>query len=74
VLNWVGVTNDRPEIRKAVAFLIATQKEDGSWLMAGRSHEGAEPSKNLVPITYFGSAWGTLGLMRSVPPPKKSAP
>jgi hypothetical protein len=38
-----------------------------SWPMTGRAHEGATPSKNLVPITYFGSAWATLGLMRSVP-------
>ena len=29
-------------------------------------HPGVTPSDNVVPITYFGSAWGTLGLTRSV--------
>jgi Squalene-hopene cyclase C-terminal domain len=67
VLSLTGVKNDRAEVRRAVAFLVAGQKEDGSWPMTGRAHPGATPSKNLVPITYFGSAWATLGLMRSVP-------
>jgi hypothetical protein len=46
------------------------------WPITPRSHAGAEPSKNPVPITYFGSAWATLGLMRSLPrpDPRRSAP
>ena len=67
VLSLAGVKPDRAAIRRGVAFLVATQKEDGSWPMKSRSHPGAEPMKNPVPITYFGSAWATLGLMRSVP-------
>jgi hypothetical protein len=67
VLNLAGVKNDRPEIRRAVAFLLATQKEDGSWPMTPRSHPEATPARNGVPITYFGSAWATLGLARSFP-------
>jgi hypothetical protein len=35
--------------------------------MTRRGHPGVTPSDNVVPITYFGSAWATLGLMRSVP-------
>jgi hypothetical protein len=35
--------------------------------MTSRAHPGATPFKNPVPITYFGSAWATLGLMRCVP-------
>jgi hypothetical protein len=50
-----------------VAFLAATQKEDGSWPMTPRANPGATPATNPVPITYFGTAWATLGLMRSVP-------
>jgi hypothetical protein len=46
---------------------VGAQKDDGSWPMTARSHPGATPSKNPVPITYFGSAWATLGLMRWVP-------
>src|SRR5262249_25461516 len=67
VLSLAGVGNDQAEVRRGVAFLLAGQKEDGSWPMKGRARPGATPSKLLVPITYFGSAWGTLGLIRSVP-------
>jgi hypothetical protein len=67
LLNLAGVNSDRVELLRGVTFLVNTQKEDGSWPMTGRAHPGATPSKNLVPITYFGSDWATLGLMRSVP-------
>jgi hypothetical protein len=67
VLSLAGVKNDREEVRRAVTFLVETQKQDGSWPMTRRSHPGVTPSDNIMPITYFGSAWGTLGLMRSAP-------
>jgi squalene-hopene/tetraprenyl-beta-curcumene cyclase len=67
VLNLVGVRNDSAEVRRGVMFLATTQKEDGSWRMIPRAHPTVTPSKNPVPITYFGSAWATLGLMRSLP-------
>jgi hypothetical protein len=67
VLSLAGVKSDRKEVQRGVAFLMNSQKKDGSWPMARRSHEGVKPSNNVVPITYFGSAWATLGLMRSEP-------
>ena len=67
VLNTAGVKSDRAEVQRAASFLISTQKEDGSWPMTPRSHPDATPAKNAVPITYLGSAWATLGLMRSAP-------
>lgn len=67
VLSLAGVSHDREEVRRAATFLVSTQKEDGSWPMTRRSHPGVTPSNNVVPITYFGSAWATLGLMRSAP-------
>lgn len=67
VLNLAGVKRDRPDVGRGVAFLVANQKEDGSWPMKSRAHPEAKPFTNPVPITYFGSAWATLGLMRSVP-------
>jgi hypothetical protein len=67
ILSLVGVKGDRAEVRRGVTFLVGSQKDDGSWPMTPRANPGATPAKNPVPITYFGSAWGTLGLMRSVP-------
>ena len=50
-------------------FLVASQRPDGAWPMKSRAHPGAKPYTNPVPITYFGSAWATLGLLRSTSPP-----
>src|SRR5262249_39718194 len=66
-LNLAGVPGSRPEIQRAVSFLVSTQKPDGSWPMTSRAHPGEKPMTNPVPITYFGSAWATLGLMRMLP-------
>jgi hypothetical protein len=66
-LSFADVKNDHPQIQRAVSFLAASQREDGSWPMTSRGHLGVTPYTNLVPTTYFGSAWATLGLARSVP-------
>ncbi|MDB5338758.1 MAG: hypothetical protein JWN70_4377, partial [Planctomycetaceae bacterium] len=70
-LSFAGLKPDRPEIGRAVAFLVSTQREDGSWPMTSRNHPGVvstrNPIRNPMPITYFGSAWATIGLVRSVP-------
>ena len=66
-LSLAGVKNDHEKLRRAQAFLVATQKEDGSWPMTSRAHPGAKPFTNPVPITYFGSAWATMGLLRTLP-------
>jgi Prenyltransferase and squalene oxidase repeat len=65
VLSLAGVKGDRMEIQRAVAFLVASQREDGSWPMTSRAQPGEKPFTNPVPITYFGSAWATLGLIRA---------
>ena len=67
VLSLAGAKSDREEVRRAVKYLVDSQKEDGSWPMKRRGHPGVTPSDNVVPITYFGSAWATLGLLGAAP-------
>jgi hypothetical protein len=65
-LAHVGVKSDEPAIRRAQAFLIKTQRADGSWPMKSRPvKHGGEGSKSLIPIAGAGSAWAVLGLVRS---------
>jgi len=66
-LGLAGVKRDRGEVKRGVSFLVATQKEDGHWPMTPRGHKGEKPANNVAPITYLGSAWATMGLMRCVP-------
>ena len=58
--------SDAPVIRRAHAFLIKTQRADGSWPMTSRPvRPGGEGAKSLIPITGAGSAWAVLGLVQS---------
>lgn len=66
-LNRLGVTNDHDPVLRGLAFLIASQKEDGSWPMTPRAQPGETRTGNAVPIIYLGSAWATLALMRTAP-------
>ena len=66
-LSEAGVRNDRKEVQRAVAFLVAAQKEDGSWPMSSRETPEVKAAKNLEPIIHIGSAWATIGMVRSLP-------
>jgi hypothetical protein len=68
-LSLAGLTAERPEVRRGIDFLVATQKPDGSWPMASRSTPDGSPggAKLLTPITCAASSWATLGLARLVP-------
>ena len=69
VLSLVGYTAERPQIKRGIDFLVATQSPDGSWPMISRSTPDGSPgsSKLLTPITCAASSWATLGLARLVP-------
>lgn len=65
-LAHTGLKPAEPVIARGQAFLIKTQREDGSWPMTSRpTKPGSEGSKSLIPITGAGSAWAVLGLVRS---------
>jgi Squalene-hopene cyclase C-terminal domain len=68
-LSLAGYRAERPEIRRGIEFLVATQSPDGSWPMISRSTPDGSPgsSKLLTPITCAASSWATLGLARLVP-------
>jgi hypothetical protein len=69
VLALAGLTAERPEIKRGLDFLVATQKPDGSWPMISRSTPDGSPggAKLLTPITCAANSWATLGLARLVP-------
>jgi hypothetical protein len=50
-----GVPSSESAVQRAQSFLVKTQQKDGSWAVGGRN------------VTYFGSAWAAIGLMRSLP-------
>lgn len=65
-LAHAGVMAPDPIVQRAGAFLIKTQREDGSWPMISRpTKPGGQGSTSLIPITGAGSSWAVLGLVRS---------
>lgn len=69
VLSLAGYTAERPEIKRGIDFLVATQLPDGSWPMVSRSTPDGSPgsSKLLTPITCAATSWATLALSRLTP-------
>jgi Squalene-hopene cyclase C-terminal domain len=65
-LAHAGIKPDDAAIARAHAFLVKTQRDDGSWPMTSRpTKPGGEGAKNLIPITGAGTAWAVLGLVRT---------
>jgi squalene-hopene/tetraprenyl-beta-curcumene cyclase len=65
-LASAGIAPDEPEVARGRAFLIRTQRENGSWPMTSRpTTPGDKGSESLIPIIGAGSAWAILGLVRS---------
>src|SRR5205807_9879595 len=64
-LAHAGIRSDNPAISRAHAFLIKTQREDGSWPMTSRPIKpGDKGATSLIPITGAGSSWAVMGLAR----------
>ncbi|HVC92250.1 MAG TPA: prenyltransferase/squalene oxidase repeat-containing protein [Pirellulales bacterium] len=65
-LAHAGTKSNDAAIARGRAFLIETQREEGSWPMTSRpTVPGGNGSTSLIPITGAGSAWAVLGLVRS---------
>ena len=66
-LASAGVKPGDRAIKRAHAFLIKTQRDDGSWPMTSRpTKPGGTGATSLIPITGAGSSWAVLGLVRSM--------
>jgi hypothetical protein len=65
-LAHAGIKSDQPTITRGHAFLIKSQRPDGSWPMTSRPNKpGGKGANYLVPITGAGSAWAVMGMARS---------
>jgi squalene-hopene/tetraprenyl-beta-curcumene cyclase len=62
-LNVAGVAPAAPEMRKAVAWLIAIQNADGGWGEDGDSYKLDYRGYEQAPSTASQTAWALLGLM-----------
>lgn len=63
-LSAAGVPASDAAVSRACKFLLSTQQDDGSWLVHTRNPN----SHNLI-VSFYGTGWATLGLIRTLPPP-----
>jgi hypothetical protein len=63
-LGAAGVPSSDTAVGRAWGFFVSTQQEDGSWLVHTRN-----PNSHDLIISYYGTGWATLGLIRTLPPP-----
>jgi hypothetical protein len=72
-----GLTTDDEVYRNGLAYLLAGQQEDGSWLVRSRSrpfqtyYESGFPHKKDQFISIAASAWATAALALACPPSEK---
>jgi len=62
-LNAAGVDHGAPEMRKAVAWLLAIQNPDGGWGEDGTSYKLRYRGYESAPSTASQTAWALIGLM-----------
>jgi len=62
-LNAAGLPHDHRALRKAAAWLISIQNEDGGWGEDGDSYKLAYSGHEKAPSTASQTAWALMGLM-----------
>lgn len=72
-LHLAGVPANDAAYRRGVAYLLGTQRKDGSWYVTSRSHpvqpliDGGYPYINHQWISASAGAWSTMALLAAVP-------
>lgn len=67
-LSVMGVSSSEPAIGRAWGYLLKTQQADGSWKALSRQALGAGKPVHVTPISiHWGTAWATIGLLRTLP-------
>ena len=65
-LSLAAKSECEPTLRRGRAFLIRSQRADGSWPMLSRSEKpGEKAAESAIPITGAGSAWAVIGLVNA---------
>jgi squalene-hopene/tetraprenyl-beta-curcumene cyclase len=69
-LGRAGLPASNPAVQRARAYLIGSQAEDGSWSVPSRAISPSTDEtrlKKVAPIyRYWGTAWATIGLARTL--------
>jgi hypothetical protein len=70
-LSVLGKANTDPVVQRAWKFLADTQSKDGSWQVKGTKEN--TKTKPQATSNYWGTAWATIGLSRSLNNSPKAA-
>ena len=66
-LRVVGLAADHPAVEMSIAYLLGTQRADGTWVVDSElTSDEPSPGKDYV-YTYWGTAWAVIGLARTLP-------
>jgi hypothetical protein len=66
-LASAGKTVRDPTVERAWRYLLESQKKDGSWLVKTRQVRNGKPQPNTRAASYMGTAWASIGWMRTFP-------
>jgi hypothetical protein len=66
-LAAAGLGNSHPAVRRGISYLLNTQKVDGTWTTPSRLISDKGGGKIEYIYKYWGTAWATIGLARTLP-------
>lgn len=66
-LSVVGLTANDHAVKRAGTYLLGTQQPDGSWKALSRASFSTKPDKINEITIHWGTAWATIGLLRTLP-------